>query len=1049
MGATEAAAFPRQHLGLSLREVHLDQWSITEVLRLHLEGSGGYRGWNLQNWRHNNRGGFKLQDDPGFQFCLDEPQIIGSLHEKSVFELNVSEKLKILVCMVNQMLSFAGVRDEIDTRNENVWETRVELRRCRADENKRIKEHETEEKRIAKEERKKLLEEKVKEAEAKKQKKNNALEDRLKKEENAAVIQKEVESVQKSPEKKQEKVDEGPRMTSRQLNLMKEKEKEREATILKEKEAEAASRDLGEDAKRMDFLEREREIQERLVNFKSKFGLHCLGRDRAFRRFWVFDSVPGLFVEHDDNEVGECRSEDTPWRPDSSGPLTEEQATEKARQIMREKAGLPTASPSSDKENSSKKNDPSVNKSDNAKTYSKKNPVLVQKVLTFNKEDGKSPKKVKEEQLVKEEVEEKEVTPPWGRCLANSPDCPVHSVTLPRIHWAFYSSAQEVDELVNSLNPRGDREGELRDRLVAQRERIERRMKKCQVSVLSRSQEDCEQLWASMEAEEVKRRNKAAPVNGSALPLGTSMQDIMELALRDQILELEEKIFVGALGFLKSAKEENLRSTWRNSIETKSYRMLAEHLEWGEDGRLEAKELEDEEGGLLVKQMAAAILQVEQMISTEDIEKYLKEPLGEGEKERKKRQKKEEEREKRKAKAEEAGEEFEEDEDSGSSSTPLKKWESSLMACTNLSQLFVHLTTLDNSIVWSKSVMNTKCRICRRKTDPDRMLLCDGCDRGHHMYCLKPPLKKVPEGEWFCPECKPKERIRSPNKKVRNRFSMCEEEDEDMEQDEDDDQESSPPSKKSSSKSRKKLRVVESDDEDDEEEPKPKKDKNKSQKRKPVIESDEEEVDSPPLKKKVNDSAKKGLSKLFGKRQAAIKSDERRRGDVEEADDDDDEQETKSRSSRRARASKDQENKENSRAKSKRARDDDEEDLDLNIGEMDELVKALMKHKDGWPFERPITKQEAPDYLLCVKTPMDLSTIRSRMDGNIYYSRNQEILDDIRLVFSNCFQYNQEDAEEYKCAVRLEKYFDKELDRVGMIDENQYPKAPKSKKRRA
>merc|ERR1712012_881572 len=309
--------------------------------------------------------------------------------------------------------------------------------------------------------------------------KNNALEDRLKKEENSAVIQKEVEAVQKSPEKKQEKVDEGPRMTSRQLNLM--KEKEREATILKEKEAEAASRDLGEDAKRMDFLDREREIQERLVNFKSKFGLHCLGRDRAFRRFWVFDSVPGLFVEHDDNEVGECRSEDTPWRPDSSGPLTEEQATEKARQIMREKAGLPTASPSSDKENSSKKNDPSVNKSDNAKTYSKKNPVLVQKVLAFNKEDGKSPKKVKEEQLVKEEVEEKEVTPPWGRCL------------------------------VNSLNPRGDREGELRDRLVAQRERIERRMKKCQVSVLSRSQEDCEQLGASMEAEEVKRRNKAAP----------------------------------------------------------------------------------------------------------------------------------------------------------------------------------------------------------------------------------------------------------------------------------------------------------------------------------------------------------------------------------------------------------------------------------------------------------------------------------------------------------------------------------------------------------
>ena len=37
---------------------------------------------------------------------------------------------------------------------------------------------------------------------------------------------------------------------------------------------------------------------------------------------------------------------------------------------------------------------------------------------------------------------------------------------------------------------------------------------------------------------------------------------------------------------------------------------------------------------------------------------------------------------------------------------------------------------------------------------------------------------------------------------------------------------------------------------------------------------------------------------------------------------------------------------------------------------------ALMKHKDGWPFDRPITKQDAPDYHLCVKTPIDLSTIR-------------------------------------------------------------------------
>lgn len=56
-------------------------------------------------------------------------------------------------------------------------------------------------------------------------------------------------------------------------------------------------------------------------------------------------------------------------------------------------------------------------------------------------------------------------------------------------------------------------------------------------------------------------------------------------------------------------------------------------------------------------------------------------------------------------------------------------------------QVFVHLSTLERSIIWSRSVLNARCRICRRKGDADNMLLCDGCDRGHHTHCLRPRLK--------------------------------------------------------------------------------------------------------------------------------------------------------------------------------------------------------------------------------------------------------------------------------------------------------------------
>merc|ERR1711874_589751 len=117
-----------------------------------------------------------------------------------------------------------------------------------------------------------------------------------------------------------------------------------------------------------------------------------------------------------------------------------------------------------------------------------------------------------------------------------------------------------------------------------------------------------------------------------------------------------------------------------------------------------------------------------------------------------------------------------------------QKWEMSLMSSTNFAQLFIHLTSLDNSIIWSKSIMNTKCKMCRRKTDPENMLLCDGCDRGHHLYCLKPKLKSIPKGDWFCSDCKPKERIRSPKKKMRRVFSSTEsdEESEDEEEEEQD-----------------------------------------------------------------------------------------------------------------------------------------------------------------------------------------------------------------------------------------------------------------------
>ncbi|KAJ2735345.1 hypothetical protein H4R23_002218 [Coemansia sp. Cherry 401B] len=45
------------------------------------------------------------------------------------------------------------------------------------------------------------------------------------------------------------------------------------------------------------------------------------------------------------------------------------------------------------------------------------------------------------------------------------------------------------------------------------------------------------------------------------------------------------------------------------------------------------------------------------------------------------------------------------------------------------------------------------CEVCRSGENDDSMLICDGCDRGFHMYCLSPPLDAIPTNDWYCDSC--------------------------------------------------------------------------------------------------------------------------------------------------------------------------------------------------------------------------------------------------------------------------------------------------------
>lgn len=47
----------------------------------------------------------------------------------------------------------------------------------------------------------------------------------------------------------------------------------------------------------------------------------------------------------------------------------------------------------------------------------------------------------------------------------------------------------------------------------------------------------------------------------------------------------------------------------------------------------------------------------------------------------------------------------------------------------------------------------TQCEVCRATNREESMLLCDGCNRGYHMDCLRPALTEIPDSAWYCDNC--------------------------------------------------------------------------------------------------------------------------------------------------------------------------------------------------------------------------------------------------------------------------------------------------------
>uniref|UniRef100_A0A803Y7C6 Bromodomain adjacent to zinc finger domain protein 1A n=1 Tax=Meleagris gallopavo TaxID=9103 RepID=A0A803Y7C6_MELGA len=1021
--ATLAAAWPQLHQGCNLKNLDLDSCTLSEILRLHILASGADVTSANAKYRYQKRGGFDATDDACMELRLSNPGLLKKLSSTSVYDLLPGEKMKILHALCGKLLTLVSTRDFIEDSVDVLRQAKQEFRELKAEQHRKEREAAAARIRKRKEERLKEQELKMKEKQEKlkeEEQRNPAVEVSVGEEEREDL---DTSTESKENERKEPEIDTvtedeeelGPNKKGRRgrrgQNGYKELTRQDDTS---EKSEPLTAED--EEALKQEQQKKEKELLEKIQNATACTNITPLGRDRLYRRYWIFPSVPGLFIEED-----------------YSG-LTEDML-------------LPRTS-SFQNSVQSCTNEPQV--------FSKTGESLKSSESTSNVDQDSHTSVVVEVPR------------------------PVYKPN----RWCFYSSREQLDQLLEALNSRGHRESALKETLLQEKNRIYEQLSSFPVEkfhIPDKPQSDI---------------RPPPPVRGrmqnahDASQISAEKQ--LEMRLRDFLLDIEDRIYQGTLGAIKVAD----RQSWRAALEHGRYEFLNDENK--ENGIIktvneESEEMEtDDQDKFIVKDrliglkteapsaastststpqpvnnvvhcLASALLQIEQGIER----RFLKAPLD----------------------ASDGGRSYK---------TVLDRWRESLLSSTSLSQVFLHLSTLDRSVIWSKSILNARCKVCRKKGDAESMVLCDGCDRGYHTYCIRPKLKIIPEGDWFCPECRPKQRSR----RLSSRQRPSVESDEEMAERTEGEEEASYDEMRQSEEEDYEEEHEEEDESQEEEEMSPSKHRrpqvkfplkmraaklnnpfssrniqrqaryaSRSQQNTPKqagssrvtrrglrkVKSAPPSVTKPTLRLSSR-TTRQSQSSLQADVFVELISPRRRRRGRKNADNalenspsdslgfriidstDSNERVRKypvaapklslpvSEPKRRGRK---RQSTESSPQTSLNRRSSGRQGGVHELSAFEQLVVELVRHDDSWPFMKLVSKIQVPDYYDIIKKPIALNIIREKVN-KCEYKLASEFIEDIELMFSNCFEYNPRNTSEAKAGTRLQAFFHIQAQKLGL-----------------
>ncbi|XP_014299019.1 bromodomain adjacent to zinc finger domain protein 2B isoform X7 [Microplitis demolitor] len=306
----------------------------------------------------------------------------------------------------------------------------------------------------------------------------------------------------------------------------------------------------------------------------------------------------------------------------------------------------------------------------------------------------------------------------------------------------------------------------------------------------------------------------------------------------------------------------------------------------------------------------------------------------------------------------------------------LNNWREATARAHTSAQLAMALYMLEASIAWDKSIMKANCQFCHSGDNEDQLLLCDGCDRGYHTYCFRPKMENIPDGDWYCHECMNKatgeRNCLVCGKRIGKNLVLCE------------------------------LcpRAYHTDCHN------------------PVM----------PKMPRGKWYCSNCHSKQPKKRNSSRRSHTKGGGNVRDSESSDHPPASPTPSTA-SNTNVEEANPSEASTPTASPRKETGNNRNLTKKQQRELapckilLEQLEQQDEAWPFLLPVNTKQFPTYKKIIKTPMDLSSIKKKLQDTAYKSRD-EFCADVRQMFINCEVFNEDDSPVGKAGHAMRNFFE-------------------------